>query len=312
MNCIQGLFRAAVLFAALAASAQAQVPQRMNYQGYLTSQTGQPLTGTFALTFRIYAGPIGGEPLWQEIHNTVAALNGIFNVQLGATEPLALDMFSAQRFLSMQVGAEAEMSPRQALLSVPYAMRAATAEAVVGNSGQGGSVFIRWGRTDCPAGSELVYSGFVGGAHYANSGGAANQLCLAGTPSWGPYYDDSAQTSNLVYGTQLAENRGPMLNAQGKPARCAACLATARATFMLPGSNACPAGWTKLYSGYLVAQHYTQPRTEFVCMDEAPDTSGSSTSLSGNLWYLTEGACGSLPCPPYVQSREMTCSVCGK
>ena len=57
--------------------------------------------------------------------------------------------------------------------------------------------------------------------------------------------------------------------------------------------------------------HYTQSSThDAACVDAAPEAAGSVGSSNGNLWYPTESECGSLPCGPYVQDRELTCAVC--
>ena len=40
------------------------------------------------------------------------------------------------------------------------------------------SVFVRWGRSDCPTGSVGVYDGFAGGAYYSHTGSGASVLCM--------------------------------------------------------------------------------------------------------------------------------------
>jgi hypothetical protein len=74
----------------------------------------------------------------------------------------------------------------------------------------------------------------------------------------------------------------------------------------------CPSGWTREYFGYLMATHYTHAASEFVCVDVNPEATGSTANHNGNLWYPTEAECGSLPCGPYVQDRELGCAVCTK
>ncbi len=81
---------------------------------------------------------------------------------------------------------------------------------------------------------------------------------------------------------------------------------------MVPGTRICPGGWTSQYNGYLMASGYTQSTSDTVCVDWYPLATGSGVSQNDNLWYVTEAECGSLPCPPYVQDREVTCTVCTK
>lgn len=59
-----------------------------------------------------------------------------------------------------------------------------------------------------------------------------------------------------------------------------------------------------------MATHYAQDASEFVCVDAAPETTGSSANNDGHMWYPVETECGSLPCAPCVQDRELSCAVC--
>ena len=53
--------------------------------------------------------------------------------------------------------------------------------------------------------------------------------------------------------------------------------------------------------------------SEFICVDGNSEyVHGSKSNLDGALLYPVEGVCGSLPCPPYVAGRELTCAVCTK
>ena len=54
-------------------------------------------------------------------------------------------------------------------------------------------------------------------------------------------------------------------------------------------------------------------RTTYVCVDKDPEARvGSIHDRNGALFYNTEAECGSLPCPPFVRGRELTCVVCSK
>jgi hypothetical protein len=90
------------------------------------------------------------------------------------------------------------------------------------------------------------------------------------------------------------------------------CHVTKRASqMMIPGRNVCPAGWTREYKGYLMAEKHSYYRTMYTCVDENPDyTRGTHANLDGALFYFTEGVCGSLPCKPYIAGLELTCAVC--
>lgn len=119
----------AVLLAAmtlLPVTAFAQVPEQMTYQGVLGNAAGDPVTMNVSMVVRIYADATGGTPVWQETHDSVAVADGVFSLPLGSITPLSADVFvdGAGRWLTLQVESDAEMSPRQAVHSVPYAFRA--------------------------------------------------------------------------------------------------------------------------------------------------------------------------------------------
>ncbi len=114
------LLAAALIFLPL--PAESAVPKLMTYQGVLKDASGNFLTGTYSMTFRIYSASSGGSALWTETQSSVSASSGKFSVTLGSVTALNLD-FGADYWLSMQVGADAEMSPRVRLTSMAYGMR---------------------------------------------------------------------------------------------------------------------------------------------------------------------------------------------
>lgn len=111
----------------LAGFSYAEIPRIINYQGKLTDPSGKPVSdGTYSITFRIYDRESGGSPLWYETQS-IATQKGIFSTQIGATKDLNLP-FDKPYYLGIQVGSDAEMTPRQRLTSSGYAFRAETAE----------------------------------------------------------------------------------------------------------------------------------------------------------------------------------------
>lgn len=59
-----------------------------------------------------------------------------------------------------------------------------------------------------------------------------------------------------------------------------------------------------------MTQHPDQGASNYACMDANPEKKGSNVNHEGRLFYPVESVCGSLPCPPYVNNRELTCAVC--
>jgi hypothetical protein len=82
---------------------------------------------------------------------------------------------------------------------------------------------------------------------------------------------------------------------------------------MFPGKITCPTDWTLEYSGYLMTSKDSHSKKTFECIDKDPESiAGSSANTNGALFYHVEGRCTGLPCPPYDEEMEITCSVCTK
>ncbi|KAL3848617.1 hypothetical protein ACJMK2_019465 [Sinanodonta woodiana] len=187
-------------------------------------------------------------------------------------------------------------------------------------TGTGGAVYTRWGRTTCPddTNTELVYSGIAGGSYYDHPGAAVNTLCIPHEPIWGTY-TDGLESYAFIYGAEYHDQslfkrtNAEALSSHNMP--CVVCRCRRRtSSFMLPARNRCFGDWHVEYHGYLMTGHHTHKASaDYICVDEAPeaDPSGYRTEY-GVLLYRVEAICGSLPCPQYMQGRELTCAVCSK
>lgn len=119
--------RLLVVLVALAATAAGAVPPTMPFAGRL-STSGGPVSGTVAITFRLFAAPTGGAPVWSETHPAVTVTDGLVYAELGTLTSLDVAVLNGQpRYLELAVGTET-LSPRIALASLPYAFRADTCE----------------------------------------------------------------------------------------------------------------------------------------------------------------------------------------
>ena len=134
----------AVMLAALGALqtiAQTLPPERMNYQGVLRDQNGNPLTGAYDMVFRLMDAGAGGNEIWVDEHktaysNAVIVTGGLFEVALGTGysydgsgpdyHPFLSDVFRdyTNVWLEVQVGTET-LSPRTQIQSTPHAFNAA-------------------------------------------------------------------------------------------------------------------------------------------------------------------------------------------
>eukprot|EP00058_Branchiostoma_floridae_P010322 XP_002595810.1 hypothetical protein BRAFLDRAFT_96784 [Branchiostoma floridae] len=160
----------------------------------------------------------------------------------------------------------------------------------------------------------------AGGTSYITStdGGGTNYQCLPNNPQWGRYQDGVSGYSAYMYGAEyrVATNApfgSTSLDAHDVP--CTVCYVPTRGSkLMIPARNTCPTGWTEEYDGYLMAASYTHTATEYVCMDDNPETvqGGQGRQTSATRFYPVEARCGALQCPNYVEGRELTCVVCTK
>jgi len=125
------LFSTIAAMALLSVTAEAQVPERMHYQGFLTTASGIPIdcldpatcSQPIELTFRIYSDPVADALLWEEDHLGVIVNGGVFNVTLGSSVPLTPDLLEGPAFLGIEVNGNEELQPRQELVSAAFALR---------------------------------------------------------------------------------------------------------------------------------------------------------------------------------------------
>ncbi|KAK3743874.1 hypothetical protein QZH41_016479, partial [Actinostola sp. cb2023] len=156
----------------------------------------------------------------------------------------------------------------------------------------------------------------IGGEHYSHPGGGVNYLCMTEKldylntlKGW--------QYSGRVYGTEYEVYEygsgktlfGKTLHNHDAP--CAVChVKTRSAKLMIPGTYKCPAGWHREYYGYLMTEYYKHVHPmDYICVDKKADpVPASHSNKDGALLYPVESACGSLPCGPYANERELTCA----
>jgi hypothetical protein len=110
--------------------ANAQVPDKISYQGLLTTSSGTPVQdGSYNLKFDFYNLPSAGTLRHTETHNAVAVERGVFSLILG---PLPA-IFSESLYVEVTalsgpgISGPLTFTPRSELTSAPYALVADTA-----------------------------------------------------------------------------------------------------------------------------------------------------------------------------------------
>jgi len=106
----------------LAGFVSAQIPQTISYQGLLTDENDEKVTdGSYKLKFELHSAPNNGNILWQETHQNVTVVNGVFNVILGSVNPLAIP-FNEPYFLAISINDGERLKPFTPLTASPYSL----------------------------------------------------------------------------------------------------------------------------------------------------------------------------------------------
>jgi len=109
------------------ATAPAEVPHAITYQGRLTDTNGEPLDGEFSVIFTIYDAPEEGNALWTSGPQPLGVAGGLFTYEL-APIPDSVFLQITERWLGITVNESPELLPRIPFNSVAYAYRALFAD----------------------------------------------------------------------------------------------------------------------------------------------------------------------------------------
>ena len=124
-----GLFTAFMLL--LLPLSASGIPPYLTHQGMIYDSENTPVTGVEQVIFTLYDSAENGQVLWTETLD-ITFDAGYYSVTLGLSENnLDLAIFDGQAlYLGITLGDNAEMDPRNRVSSVPYAIRAKTANSV--------------------------------------------------------------------------------------------------------------------------------------------------------------------------------------
>ena len=112
----------------------ADVPTSINYQGRIVENGQLVNSNGMAVTLTLYDDATAGSNTYQEV-DSVDVVDGLYNTALGDNQTgggassllNALNTLGANAWLGIQFEAEPELTPRQRLLAVPYALYAGSA-----------------------------------------------------------------------------------------------------------------------------------------------------------------------------------------
>jgi hypothetical protein len=122
MKTLARLATAAILsLATLSTDAVAQVPATLTQQGSLFDVDGNPLSGTYDVTYALYTDASSATPVWSETIE-ISAVEGQFVAELGTTSPMGNVFDGSVLYLGMSIDGDPEIVPRERISSVPYAL----------------------------------------------------------------------------------------------------------------------------------------------------------------------------------------------
>lgn len=113
-----------------ATPANAAILRKLPFSASLKTAAGVTVSdGNYSLTFSIYTAATGGTALWTETQS-VAVVNGVVSANLGESTalPASLTFNDGAYYLGVQVGSDAEMSPRRLIGAVPISLNADTVD----------------------------------------------------------------------------------------------------------------------------------------------------------------------------------------
>ena len=178
-----------------------QVPGAMNYQGRVVEDGQLVNSNGMAVTLMLWDAAVGGRTRYQEV-DSVDVVDGLYTTTLGdnpsegssASLAEALIILGTNSWLGIQFGDDPELTPRERLLSVPFALtvRGVYVDAI-GNVGVG---------SDSP-GERLVVDGAV------TIGNTLTPAPLAGTIRWTGVDFDGYTGSDWVSLTTGRTNEPP-------------------------------------------------------------------------------------------------------
>ena len=195
---------AGLVFSLLIASAPAQVPALLNYQGRLVNGTNL-FNGNVGLTLRLYNASAAGTLLYAD-SNTVAVVDGLYSTFIGDNTiagDLTAALTNAQVWIETGVNGTA-LAPRERLASVAYAITAggvstgAITSAMLAQNGASAGQVLKWSGSAWAPSNDLTGSATL--LSYAEAGTFSPAPVVSGTNAIAQGAGTSAQADYSVVG----------------------------------------------------------------------------------------------------------------
>ncbi len=179
-------------------------PGAIPIQGRLTNASGVPLNGTYSMVFTLYEVDTGGTPYCSDTQSVIVS-NGLFSSYLdgcyyqGSAGPNYI--YGQKLWLGVKVGSDPEMTPRQVILPVPYALTLSPGAYVRGSENVDEVLIVE---ATGSSGANPDWDALI--AKAAGAGEAVEATAVDGFAVYG-----SSETSLSIYGFSLATNTAPSI-----------------------------------------------------------------------------------------------------
>ncbi len=164
----------------------------ISYQGRLLDSNGDPVNGVRTITFRLYDSP-GGAAVWSQAIS-VSVEEGFFTAYLDGVDPGLVD--GRALWLGVQLQGEAEMTPRQPLFPVPYALSLRPGAVISGGLAGNENTAVLYAINKGSGAVGLYANGDRAAVHAWSTGGAG----ILATSQDGFGGEFGSNTSSAVYG----------------------------------------------------------------------------------------------------------------
>ena len=105
------------------------VHHRMNVQGYLTDNSGNPISGNIPMRFSIWDAYTGGTMKWGYEYDTVGCSNGLFSFLIGGKTAINPSVFTGGNYRTLEITIYSTTMPRIVIATVGYAYMAGKSDS---------------------------------------------------------------------------------------------------------------------------------------------------------------------------------------
>lgn len=190
-------------------------------------------------------------------------------------------------------------------------MHAATKQYV---DRRGGDIFTNWGRSDCPAGVNELYNGFVFGKRWDEPKGSGEILCIESGMA-GPPNTSAIRDKLWPVGTGVTAYTPPAITTNSE-IPCAVCYNPGGTCYRAVGTNICnnAEGFNVAYTGYIMGgvtgldNPFNENNNGRECVNANFD--GSTPNLTFDSVYAGTVIVGNADLPVYTTDSYIHCAVC--